>query len=90
MNAVVLVFFLLTGAEPAAGGKKNEKDNDRSKSEKKPMRYHRFDFESSVVEVAEIRARTWWVYIIHVYICTLHRTVPDLEAYARLTLATVL
>lgn len=41
MNAVVLVFFLLTGAEPAAGGKKNEKDNDRSKSEKKPMRYHR-------------------------------------------------
>jgi hypothetical protein len=85
MNAALLVFFLLTGAEPAAGGKKNEKDNDRSKSEKKPMRYHRlvditadsarhvgaisfvfriallhsFDFESSVVEVAEIRARTW-------------------------------
>jgi hypothetical protein len=41
MNAVELVFFLLTGAEPAAGGKKNEKDNDRSESEKKPMRYHR-------------------------------------------------
>lgn len=37
----VLVFLLLACAEPTAGGQENEKDNDRCKDEKKPMRYYR-------------------------------------------------